>query len=1201
MNIFIEALKSVGRNTVSALLICVLSLATLTITSNTAKAQTFYGSVVGTVTDDSGAVVSGANVTITDLGTNEARSVKTDTAGGYRFVNLVPANYKVLVESPSFKRFLRQPVQVDVNATVRVDAVLQVGEVTETVQVTAATPLLQTESGTLASTVDAKQVAAMPLNGRNTLNLMELVPGVVPQGNTSGGAAMNSGVGSNAGPATSSAAWGNYEIGGGFPLQSSMYIDGSSIEYLNKNFPGLVPVQDTIQEFTIQTSAVSSEYGRFGGGVVSMTTKSGSNAFHGSMYEYFRNNILNANYFFTKRSGGTRPQFNQNQFGGTIGGPIWKDKAFFFFGWEGTHIRAGVPYLTNIPTTAMRAGVIPEVYSGTTLLNKSVFDPRKLCNVTHQPGTPTNPGTWTITNLATCEDSTAAVLATFYPNAINNPGNPSSNYFTTVSTGTDGHQMTGRVDYNITANNRLFVRFTTWPLTDKAPNYMRNANGWSSANVQHHLYTDQYVVGDTHTFNPTTVLDVRADYLRAYGDAIPPALGSANLGQFGSAYATLANQFSFNDYPAWNFTSGTQLHNLFSFNYAAIVATYYNNYHLSGSLTKIVGKHTLKIGAEGLLQQREDVGSATSPDGLFTFSSDLGGDEWANFLFGAFDRGTATTVKKTTTFNYYSGYYVQDNWQALPRLTLNFGLRLDLPGAPTESSNNASVLLPSTTDPNTGIYGTVGLVASNLYPNRSTLVPIHNAFGPRFGFAYRLTDSTVVRGGYGLSYLPNDGQTGSWATNSPVNSVTTTNTNSGTTVNYTLSNPFPATAQYPNGIAPALGRANTTFMYNYIGAAVSAPYPYEPYPHSQEMNLSLGHQFKGDTAVTAGYAHTLGTHLASLSAGLNQLPDQYDSLGTALAAPPPTPIIYDGVKLPSSYQTYGQTLRPYPAYSNYANSTAYHGTSTYDALEITATKRFKAAGQVGLAYAWSKFLSDTDSILTSQEVESGGAGGNGEGLYQDYYNPRAERSLYSYDVPNRLVVNYVLNLPFGHGQHFASNAHGVTDRAIGGWSVNGITTLESGYPVYLNTSGNQLSKFFGAGTIRPNYTPGCVKIIADSGYNRTLAGHTWFNTSCFTLPSSTTAATGAVLTGQNAYAFGNEPRTDDAIKSSGVDNWDFALEKATPLHDQIAMIFRVELFNTFNRVQFAPPVTQVDSTQFGQILQQANQPRLIQFALRINF
>ncbi|MGA2890267.1 MAG: carboxypeptidase regulatory-like domain-containing protein [Terracidiphilus sp.] len=1213
-----------SRFFMSRLLILPLMVMMLGLLSLPINAQTFYGSIVGTVTDTSGAVVSNAKATITDIETNEKHTVATDASGNYRFVSLVPADYQVDVETENFKHFSRSGITVQVDTTVRVDAALEIGDVTETMEVTFAAPMLETEQGTLGSSVEGRTVAEMPLNGRNTFNLMELVPGVVPQGSTAGGAALNAGIGSNSGADTSSAAWGNYQIGGGFPDQSSMYIDGASVNILNKNFPGVVPVQDVIQEFKVDTSAVSAEFDRFGGGVVNMTTKSGANAFHGTAYEYLRNNVLNANYFFTSRNGAPRPQWNQNQFGGTVGGPIWKNRAFFFYGWEGVHIRAGVPYQTNIPTPAMQTGVIPEVYSSTGVLkNPKVSDPRGLCTVTHNAGTAAVPGNWTINNLAGCEDPTAATMATFYPNNINNPSNAVDNYYTTLADGTDGYQMSGRVDYNITSSNRLFSRFTFWPLTDLANNYMNNANGWNSANSQHHNHTNQLVVGDTYTFNASTILDIHVDYLRQMQNGVPPGVadGSVNLSQFGSAYTTLAPFMTDKNFPAWSFTGGTQLHNLFNFAYSNVSQVFYNNYHVSGDLSKIIGKHTLKMGAEGLLEQREDVGTDAAPSGSFTFSDDLGGDEWANFLFGGFDKGTITNVKRATTFNNYSGYYVSDTWQALPKLSLNMGFRFNLMGAPTENSNNASVLLPATVDPNTGITGTVGLVASSLYGYRSTLVPFNDAFAPRFGFAYRLTEDTVIRGGYALSYLPNDSQTGAWAGNSPVNSASTINTNTATNFKagcntttpvtcYTLSNPFPATTQYPNGMVTAQGRANANFMYSYIGGSVSAPYPWEPYPRSQSMNVSLGHQFRGELAVTVGGAHTLGAHLSSISNGLDQLSDQYDicggtayttaaqcngSLLTTAANPA---IVYDGVKLPSAYQTYGQTLRPFPAYTNYVNSTAYHGTSSYDALEVNVQKRFKAMGQIGGAYTWSKMITDTDGIVPTLEQESGGSGGNGEGFYQDYNNPKAERSIYSYDVPNRMVANYILNLPFGKGQRFGSGVHGIADKLVSGWSTNGIGTLESGYPLYLNTSGNNLSKFFGAGTIRPNYTAGCAKNVGGSGYSRSLSGATWFNTSCFTLPNTP----GLSGPGSSAsYGFGNESRTDDAIKSSGVNNWDMSVVKSTSIHDQLALQFRVESFNTFNRVQFAPPVTQADSTQFGQVLEQANSPRLIQGALRLTF
>ena len=248
------------------------------------------------------------------------RTAQTNAAGEYSFVNLVPANYKVDVQMSTFKRFERQPVEVAVNTATRVNATLQVGAATETVEVSTTGPLLQTESGSLGDKVSAKQVEDMPLNGRNTMNLMELVPGVVPQGNTNSGVAMNQGTG------TGSVAWGNYQIGGGMPTQSSIFIDGSPTMLMQKNTSALVPTADTVQEFNVQTSGVSPEFGRFGGGIVSMTTKSGSNQFHGTAYEYIRNKGINANLFFNNRNGIPRGESTQNQYGGTVGGPSGRTK-----------------------------------------------------------------------------------------------------------------------------------------------------------------------------------------------------------------------------------------------------------------------------------------------------------------------------------------------------------------------------------------------------------------------------------------------------------------------------------------------------------------------------------------------------------------------------------------------------------------------------------------------------------------------------------------------------------------------------------------------------------------------------------------------------------------------------------------------------------------------------------------------------------
>jgi hypothetical protein len=1220
--------------------IALLALVALSLLGSRTNAQTFFGAVAGTVTDNSGAVVPNATVTITNIGTNDTRTAKTNEAGEYRFVNLVPADYKIAVEAANFKRFLRPSVTVAVATTVRVDAALLVGAASETVEVTTQAPLLQTESGTLGDTVEAKQMQEIPLNGRNSLNLMALVPGIVPLGNTSGSAAMN-----NNG-STSSAAWGNYQIGGGLPLQGTILVDGAPTTIMQKSFDVLVPTQDTIQEFKVETAGVSAEFGRLGGGVVNMTTKSGTNQFHGAAYEYFRNNVLNANNFFSKRNNLKRPQYNQNQYGGIVGGPIWKNKAFFFLAYEQISIRTGAPVLTNVPTAAMQAGIfntstfVPSTDPGADGCTFAAYTGQSVNGVTAAAGG------YYIPNLSTCRDQTAKILATFYP-LPNSTTDPAHNYIVTQSQGDDGHQFSGRADWNITKNNQFFARFTLWPLVDEVPVTLASPTGFNTGGSQTHNHTNNIVAGDTHTFNATTVLDLRADYIRQYGDAIPPAFGKVSVSQFGTNWANLAPSMTYQYYPGWGITGN---HNLFSnFGYTNLTRTFYNNYHLSGSLTKIVGKHDLKFGAEGRLIQRDDNGNQNS-SGNFTIKNDVMGDEWANFLLGYSDSVTLSTAKKTTSYSYYNAYYAEDTWQALQKLTLNLGFRYELPGAIAENANNMAVLLPNLTDAITGITGTEALVASPQYSPRTTMIPVHSAVGPRFGFAYRLTNDTVIRGGYGLTYLPNDQQTGAYANAATFNAQATTSTNITTgsfntttgALTGTISVPNTMANPFPSGILPAKGRALTNFMALNVGAgsAIVGPSPYEPYPMSQGMNLSISHQFKGDLLIEVGGAHTLGTHLNTLgNIGLNQVSDANAALygsalaanktpgGTAISITTPggtggsytfgTPLTAGsyslvtppaGASVPTkSLLTYGQTLRPYMYYKNYSNSTDFHSTSSYNALEAKVQKRFKSSGQIGVAYTWSKLISDTDSILTSQEAKTGGS--SGEGVYQDYTNRKADRAIYSYNTPSRLVVNYLLNLPFGQGQKFAGTAKGVVNAVISGWAMDGITTFQSGFPLYLYLNGTTggvsnttYSSSFGAATMRPNYTSGCNKNVSGSGFARTLTGATWFNTACFTTPGvGVVPGSGVAGTTMQGYTFGNEPRVDGGLKTSGVDNWDFSVVKNTQIHEQIGAQFRVEFYNIFNRVQFGPPNTQADNSQFGQVSTQRNAPRLIQGALRINF
>src|SRR5712691_9802464 len=320
-------------------------LSTFLLLTASVSGQTFYGSIVGTVTDASSAAVQGATVALSNNGTSERKSAETDAAGAYRFVNLVPGNYKVEVERPGFERYARDQIVVAVESAVRVDLAMQVGDVSQTVEVTAAVPLMQTENASLSQVVQGRAIEETPLNGRNVLNLVALAPGVVPQGSSEGSL-----TGKNVFAA------GNYQIGGGTANQSATYLDGVPVNDSYGNIVALVPSQDAVSEFRVQTSNNSAEYGRYTGGVINMTSKSGSNDFHGSAYEFLRNKVLNANSFFADKTGTAKPPFTQNQFGATAGGPVRKDKIFFFVGYEGYRQRQGALFLNTVPTAEMRKG-----------------------------------------------------------------------------------------------------------------------------------------------------------------------------------------------------------------------------------------------------------------------------------------------------------------------------------------------------------------------------------------------------------------------------------------------------------------------------------------------------------------------------------------------------------------------------------------------------------------------------------------------------------------------------------------------------------------------------------------------------------------------------------------------------------------------------------------------------------------------------
>ncbi|MCX6626430.1 MAG: TonB-dependent receptor [Candidatus Solibacter sp.] len=1147
-------------------------------------AQSFFGSIVGTVTDASGAAVPEAAVALTNAGTGERRSAQTDGNGNYQFVNLVPGSYKIDIARTGFKHLTRDGIQVQVQASVRIDAAMQVGEVTQTLEVNAQTPLLQTEQSALSQVVEGRTMQEMPLNGRNVLNLVSLVAGVVPQGSTSGNPMGNQGGGATTNPN----GWGNYQIGGGQANQSASFFDGAPLNVSYVNSVILVPTQDAVQEFRVATNSVSPEFGRFAGGVVNMAGKSGTNQFHGSLYEYFRNKVLNANNFFNNRSGIARPSFNQNQYGASIGGPVRKDKTFFAFTWEDFKLRVGLPTVTTVPTAAMRAGDfnaagIPTIYDPLTVCgnysNAACGKDASGNNIYLRQPFPNK-------QIPLGRINSEAKIMNDYWGLPNAPG-VLNNFVTNGTGGGDNYQINARGDHMISDKQRLFLRYSRW-LGNTIPNDL--FHNLATANQQRYS-TNNAVVGDTYTLTPTTILDVRASYIRFLFGFYPPDTG-VDLAKWGPGYALLNSAATFRQTPTTNVTPMQTFSRV-------TVRNASNNQSLSETLTRIAGRHTLKVGAESR-KIEWNYGQTNFSSGQFTFTTAFtsqnaqspagSGYAMASYLLGYMATGHAQEIAIASQRQWYHGLFIADTFQVTNKLTLNLGLRWDYPGSFSERHDAATVLLPNTADAlgktaGLPINGTVALVNSDQYPSRLIHPAKWNLIAPRLGLAYRLNDKTVVRAGYGLSYLPNDVVFGNAPWTTPANQATTVVTTSldgGITPYATLDNPF------PNGVIQPPGH-NSAFASGLYGSNVQSPVPDQPFPYVQQWNFMIQRQLPGGAALEAGYAGSKGTHLPlnPVVGGfpyfqVNQIPDSYLSMGNALLAKVTNPF-YGKVPatagiLAQPTVTQGQLLRPMPQYLNVNNTSNMAGDSTYHSLQTKLEKRFGAGGTLLAVYTFAKLLGNADTATSWLET------GAPSGTFQDWNNTKLEKSLGSYNTSHRGVISYVLDLPMGKGRKLLGNVTGIADKVVSGWGINGTTTLQSGFPIVLTAQATTLSSTFGGGAPRPNYVGGCEKSISGTAQSR-IGG--WFNAACFTQPGP--------------FAYGNEARTDPSLRAAGINNFDVSISKTTAFTERMKARFETQFFNIANRTQFSPPAAILGNAGFSTVTAVRNQPRLVQFALRLTF
>ena len=1146
--------------------------------------QTFYGSIVGTVTDPSGAAIEGAKVTLTNIGTGVTRTAATVTDGIYQFVDLVPGSYKVDIEKTGFKRSIRDQIQVNVESAVRADVSLAVGDTAQSVEVTAEAALLQTENASLSQVVAARTVQELPLNGRNVLNLVDMVPGIVPQGSSDGSL-----TGKNVFAA------GNYQVGGGTANQSATLYDGMPMTTTYGNLVALVPGQDSVSEFRVQTNNNSAEYGRFTGGVINITSKSGTNAYHGDTYEYLRNQKLNANTFFSNAAGLTRPPFVQNQFGSSIGGPIKKDKLFFFAAYEGFRQRAGNTFTETVPTPQELKGDFSGYFGATGALIP-IYDPATQCTV-NCPATGAQrspfPGNIIPANRIN-PVSEAFVNLPMYglPTGAGALYTHNFNFNKNVATGGNNDQGNFRGDWNVSDKQRVLARYTRW----KSANLPVNTYGNGFLNGDPYspegFTTDQAILADTYSLSPTTIVDIRAGFMRWYYGRIPGYLGTDLAKTFGfPAYMNTidaGNGFTDSSTPPYPSVSG------YNFIGGGLLYSRDNTYTLTESLVKIVGRHTLKFGGEFRRMdvnyfQNNSPGGTYSFTNLFTASNALSpgatGGGLASFLLGDAASGTQQIAPFTAGGMHYQGYYANDAIQVNPKLTVNLGVRWEIPGVYTERYNRQDSFDPNLANPALNgatvngqpVLGAFVLVDTPGHPERGLYPEHYHEFAPRVGVAYRLNDKTVIRTGAGIFFPPanlNFPEGPTQAAINYINNVMVSSINSDVTALNTFSNPF------PGGFLDAPGR-NPNFNQVLLGVGGDRfPQANVPYPTTLQWNFTLQRQLPGNTAVEASYVGLKGTHLSQGSAQIDALPTQDFSQGLKLESQVPNPfygLISNGTLTQPTVEL-AQLELPFPQYTSGSDPGAYFGNSSYQALQAKVEKRFSSGGTLLVAYTFSKIISDVETLTTWLDGPTGVAG------IQNWYNLRQEYALSSFDSRSRLTFSYVVDLPFGKGHKFLSGVHGAADKLVSGWGFNGLSTFQDGFPLGLTASPNLTG--FNTG-LRPNVTPGCNPVLSTPATSRL---NEWFNTSCYSVPG--------------IFTFGSEARTDPVLRGPGTNNWNASIYKKTAITERFRQEFRAEAFNLFNRVQFGNPGTGASTAAantFGIVSSQLNSPRLIQLALKLTY
>jgi hypothetical protein len=1095
-------------------------------------AQEIAGSIRGTLTDGTGATVSNAKVTAIQRETGLQRSTVSNAQGAYVLVELPVGHYRLEADAVGFKRFVQEGISLDVNKTATVAIHLAVGTNTQEIEVKADALMIESTSTNLGQTVGDREVLDLPLNGRHFTQLGTLQPGVVP---------ITPGLAEAGGTTREGQA---YAVNGQRPESNNFLIDGA--DNFNAVDGGFVlePPVDAISEFRILTHTANAEFGHSTGSTTNIVTRSGTNGFHGSAWEFLRNNAMDAKSFFAD----SVEPLHRNQFGGTLGGPIKKDKTFFFLYYEGVRDSQGETTRATVPSDAERTGNFADqcpLYNGT-------FNAQGLCidNSTGQisqngqlfnyfvpPNTPPQPLPF---NQLPFINSISQNLLAFYPHA-------NSGAFTYVGTQTfvaDTDQFGIRLDHYLTERDTLSFRYSYGQSSQTDPLSTQGANvpGFPVGVDQR---PQNFVAQETHTFVPTLVGQFRFSYLRNKL-LLDEHLNHTDPASLGFTYApTLESAIG----PPFVQVGG----------YASIGDpitgprnTYQNSYDFSGSLTWVRGRHQIKFGS-GYQYEQINVLQGIATNGFFVFSTFPLSNSFASFLFGQpvfflqgggdFSRGL-----RGHAFNLYA----QDTWKITPRLTVNYGLRYEVPSPYTEIRNRQNLWIP-------GEQSTVFPSAPTglLYPGDKGvpggLIPTErDAFAPRVGLAWDVTGSGrwLVTSAYGIFYDPYyTGEGGPLQT--PISAP-----------------PYLQTPQIsvPNFADPYNGQNpfNGTFAQPMTLLTLD---PSLRLPYAQDWNLNIERAFGTDWLLQVGYIGTKGT----------KLPRFIEANPAVYIPGQSTQDNADQRRLYSGCTVTGTT----PCTFSSVGEIAGIANSSYNALQVSLRKRFAHGLSMLASYTYSKTLDDASTFNITGSASQSVAGEND--LAQNPFDVKSEYGRSMFDARHRFVVSYQWNLPWFN---YPQNWYG---HILGNWQVNGITTLMSNTPFTVYDSSNpslqgsapEISGFYSS---RPNIVgnPNAGTCPQNGAAVRTP--ECWFNTGAFQ----------QAQTGQ----FGNVGR--NTLKGPAFQQWDFSAIKTIPIHESMNLQFRAEFFNIFNNVNFVLPNNDINSPNFGQITA-AQAGRVVQLALKFSF